>query len=145
MYRYVMTQKEHKVRNITRVEKAMEWAKKNFKVRFPVLPMAVEGGMPLRSFVRHFKHHTGMTPLEYIHYIRMLEAKKYLEETDKLISEIYGIIGYNDSTFFHRIFLRSFNITPADYRRACIKERRAGIQEPPDKTSRISQFNALIP
>lgn len=145
MYRFIMTKNERSVRKINKMEAAMEWARKNFKVRFPVLPMAAECEMPLRSFVRDFKCHTGMTPLGYIHHIRMLEAKKYLEETDKLIGEIYGIVGYNDSTFFHRIFLRSFNITPADYRRACIKERRAGIQEPSDKTSRISQFNALIP
>jgi transcriptional regulator GlxA family with amidase domain len=74
-------------------------------------------GLPERTFKRRFQKALGMTPLEYVHAIRLEEAKKLLESTDLTLDKLAERVGYEDSTFFSRLFRRSVGLTPAQYRR----------------------------
>ena len=72
--------------------------------------------MAPRSFNRHFKAATGDTPLNYLHRLRISEAKKMLESEFKSIHEVGFAIGYQDLTFFRRLFKRYSGISPQEYR-----------------------------
>jgi len=58
-----------------------------------------------------------MSPLEYVHTIRLEEAKQMLESTEQSIEAIANEVGYEDAGFFSRLFRRKVNLTPAQYRR----------------------------
>jgi AraC-like DNA-binding protein len=58
-----------------------------------------------------------MAPLEYVHTLRLEEAKQMLEATDAPIETIASEIGYEDAGFFARLFRRAVGITPGQYRR----------------------------
>jgi transcriptional regulator GlxA family with amidase domain len=58
----------------------------------------------------------GMTPLDYVHALRLEEAKQMLERTDLAIAEVANEIGYEDTSFFGRLFRRKVGLTPAEYR-----------------------------
>ena len=49
--------------------------------------------------------------------IRMDRAKIELEESDRSVSEIAELIGYNDSQYFFKLFKRETGVTPQQYRR----------------------------
>ena len=74
-------------------------------------------GLPERSLQRRFKLATGMTPLEYVHTLRLEEAKHLLETTCQPLEEVAAQVGYDDATFFARLFRRKVNLGPAQYRR----------------------------
>jgi transcriptional regulator GlxA family with amidase domain len=74
-------------------------------------------GLPERSFKRRFQMATGMAPLDYVHTLRLEEAKQMLEATDQPIEAIANEVGYEDAGFFSRLFKRNVNLTPAQYRR----------------------------
>ncbi len=100
------------------------WIGENYAVRSPVAAMAARSGLPERSFDRRFRKATGMSPLEYVHTLRLEEAKQQLEATQLPIEAIAGECGYEDAGYFSRLFSKRVGLTPAQYRRRFGKLRQ---------------------
>src|SRR6516164_4587075 len=64
-----------------RVAAVQEWIAENYAHPAPVAAMVEHSTLPERSFKRRFTHATGLTPLEYVHTLRLEEAKQLLETT----------------------------------------------------------------
>ena len=58
-----------------------------------------------------------MIPLEYVHAMRLEEAKQMLEATSLPVEAIANEVGYEDAGFFSRLFRRKVNLTPVQYRK----------------------------
>jgi transcriptional regulator GlxA family with amidase domain len=86
-------------------------------VESPVAQMVAPSGLPDRSFKRRFTQATGMPPLEYIHTLRLEEAKQMLESSDLPVEAVAFEVGYQDASFFGRLFRRKVTLTPAQYRK----------------------------
>lgn len=63
-----------------------------------------------------FKEQTGEVFLDYLHRIRIDEAKRLLEETDMRIGDIAEQVGYMNANSFIRKFKQVMGITPGEYR-----------------------------
>ncbi|MBK6614950.1 helix-turn-helix domain-containing protein [Ottowia sp.] len=99
------------------IERAQRWASQNYACTdAPVAEMARTSGMTERTFKRRFAAATGMAPLEYIHHVRLEEAKHLLESGDTAVEAIAFDVGYSDNSFFTRLFKRKVGMTPARYR-----------------------------
>lgn len=93
------------------------WAASHYSLESPVSHMVELSGLAERTFKRRFTQATGMSPLEYIHRLRLEEAKQMLEASDDPIEAIAVEVGYQDPSFFTRLFRREVALTPAQYRR----------------------------
>jgi transcriptional regulator GlxA family with amidase domain len=69
-----------------------------------------------RNIVRRFKQVTGISPIEYLQYVRIESAKKQLEQTSHNINEIIGHTGYMDPKSFRKTFNKIVGMTPLAYR-----------------------------
>ena len=74
-----------------------------------------------RTFKRRFRAATGMSPIEYVHLVRLEAAKQPLETAERIALEV----GYEDAAFFRRLFRRHVQLTPSEYRKRCGALRRA--------------------
>ena len=99
------------------VSRCQQWAAMNYHVESPVTQMVALSGLPERTFKRRFTQATGMSPLEYVHLLRLEEAKQMLEASEDPIEAIAVEVGYQDSSFFGRLFRRKVALSPAQYRR----------------------------
>lgn len=99
------------------VARCQLWAADHYAVESPVTQMLVLAGLPERTFKRRFAQATGMSPLEYVHTLRLEEAKHLLETTELPVEAVAGEVGYQDASFFGRLFRRRVALTPAQYRR----------------------------
>lgn len=79
--------------------------------------MAFLAGQSLSTFKREFKKHFNDTPANYIRNRRMKKAADLLAHSSYTISEISFQTGYEDSSYFSRLFYQKFNILPSDYRK----------------------------
>ncbi|MBX3603847.1 MAG: helix-turn-helix domain-containing protein [Piscinibacter sp.] len=99
------------------IAQCQQWAALNYHAETPVTRMVELSGLPERSFKRRFVQATGMTPLEYVHTLRLEEAKQMLEAGDAPVEAIAFEVGYQDASFFGRLFRRKVALTPAQYRK----------------------------
>ena len=60
--------------------------------------------MSRRTFERRFKTATGEPPLSYLLHAGVETAKQLLELSDNTFDEISYKVGYEDSSFFRKVF-----------------------------------------
>ena len=75
---------------------------------------------------RCMKMHIGKTPLQYVLYLRLEEAKKLLGGTVLGISEIAERVGIRDSNYMTRLFSAKLGMTPGAYRQMLRQKKESG-------------------
>lgn len=103
------------------IGQCQEWIAQNYERANPVAAMAERSGLNLRTFARRFRAATGYRPMDYVHALRIEEAKQFIESEAIGIDEISLKVGYDDPAFFRRLFKRKAGLTPAAYRRKFIR------------------------
>ncbi len=106
-------QKNHKDEAILETQRIIE---NEFQKTVDIDQLAQQNGMSRRNFERRFKNATGDTPLLYLQRVRVEEAKKILETETKSFDEVCYQVGYEDSSFFRKIFIKHTGLRPAEYR-----------------------------
>ena len=69
-----------------------------------------------RSLERRFKQATGVTPLGYMQEVRVEAAKRMLAGGGRTFDEITYLVGYEDVSFFRKVFVRLTGLRPGEYR-----------------------------
>ncbi|MEA3413805.1 MAG: helix-turn-helix domain-containing protein [Pseudomonadota bacterium] len=93
------------------------WVAEQYDQESPVAAMVERSGLADRTFKRRFVRATGLSPMEYVHTLRLEEAKQMLEASDLPVEGIANEVGYEDASFFGRLFRRKVGLTPAQYRK----------------------------
>ncbi len=107
------------------IQQAQEWLFRNLAQGIQVEDLAAQICMSPRTFARRFKAATGDTPINYLHRLRINAAKHLLENDMKSVREVSRKVGYEDLTFFRRLFKRYTGSPPREYR------ERFGSKSPP--------------
>ncbi|CQR47241.1 Arabinose operon regulatory protein [Paraliobacillus sp. PM-2] len=64
-----------------------------------------------------FKNEIGRTPIEYLNYCRIEEAKVLLSTTNYSISQIATVIGYSSQSYFSEVFKKYESTSPSEFRK----------------------------
>jgi transcriptional regulator GlxA family with amidase domain len=109
------------------------------------LGMAVAAaGIPERTLKRRFRQTTGTTPIDYLQNLRIEEAKRILETTAMPIEEIGAQVGYEDASFFRRLFKRKTGLTAGAYRRMFQSHSQGERTENPQPPAPQSTFQPSL-
>lgn len=79
--------------------------------------LAENTGLSSRQFNRRFKSATGESVNSYLQLLRIDEAKKFLVNTNLSFEDISIEAGYENISYFRRIFKKQTTLTPAEYRK----------------------------
>lgn len=99
------------------VERATNYFNDHYQSDINIEEYAASRNMSTSWFIRNFKQHNGITPLNYILSIRISNAQNLLETTDYAISEISSIVGYDNPLYFSRLFKKQTGMSPREYRK----------------------------
>ena len=99
------------------VRQCEAWLKAHFPDKDALQQVVDRSGVPARTLKRRFKRATGSTLIDYLQNLRIEEAKRLLETGDKSLDEIAYAAGYDDPSFFRRLFKRRTGLNPSEYRR----------------------------
>jgi transcriptional regulator GlxA family with amidase domain len=107
-----------------------EWLGTHFRERGALQAVVRHSRVAERTLKRRFKQATSTTLIEYLQNLRIEEAKRLLESGKAAVDEISFAVGYEDPSFFRRLFKRCTSLTPSQYRRmfAPVLEAAAGGQ-----------------
>ena len=90
----------------------------------PVMQMTPEVESLFEYSDRFFKH--AQTKWCAIDVLRDGDQWRLLETSDRPVDDISAAVGYEDASFFRRVFKRRTGLAPAQYRRAFKPVRVAG-------------------
>jgi transcriptional regulator GlxA family with amidase domain len=99
------------------VRRCEAWMQENFRGVEAVSEAVAQARLPERTLKRRFKAATGCSLIEYLQNLRIEEAKRLLESSDRSAEEVGADVGYSDASFFRRLFKRLVGVTPGRYRR----------------------------
>ena len=107
-------QKQNMSSNEKLIEGLTEYLKENFVKEISVDELADMCGMSSRSLSRHFKDFTNTTIVKYITELRINYACERLRETRQISFSAFDA-GFNDISFFYRVFKKYKGITPRQF------------------------------
>ncbi len=102
-----------KVENIHRV---LGYLERHYSENITLEQLAKISISSERQMTRIFKNITGETIFGYLHKLRIEKAKSLLLVTDNKISDICTAVGFNDISFFNKVFKKIVGVSPKDYR-----------------------------
>jgi YesN/AraC family two-component response regulator len=89
---------------------------KHYKENISLQDIADEMNMNHYYMAHVFKSTTGYSPMQYVIRRRIGEAQSYLLSTDKTVTEIAYIVGYNSASNFNNSFKKMVGMSPQRYR-----------------------------
>jgi len=99
------------------VRNCENWLAEHYHERAVIQRVVEQFNVPERTLKRRFKIATGSSLMEYLQNLRVEEAKRLLESRELPVDEISVVVGYEDPSFFRRLFKRRTGLTPSQYRR----------------------------
>jgi transcriptional regulator GlxA family with amidase domain len=92
------------------------WIAENMAADLSIAMLAERAGMSERSFVRHYRAQTGVTPARAIDRLRLEAARRLLGDTAFPIKRVAARCGFGSEETMRRSFLRSTGVSPQAYR-----------------------------
>lgn len=94
----------------------IDWIEENYTEHLTLSRLADVAKTNEKYLCRFFKEYTGNTPIDYINRLRVERACMKLAEENFNITEAALDCGFNDVSYFSKIFKRYKGMTPREYR-----------------------------
>lgn len=104
-----------------RINVIFDHVKANFQDHISLDEIAEISNMTVPSFCRYFKRLSGKTFTQFVNEIRIVHACKLLTEQQLSISNVALECGFNNFSYFNRIFKEVAGKSPSEYRKQFIK------------------------
>ena len=96
------------------LEPALYFVEQHYAKKFKVDSVARLCGMSSFRFSRVFKETYGITFRDYVVRYRLREACRLLKTGQASVGEVAYAVGFNDVSYFSRMFKRHFSVNPSD-------------------------------
>ena len=100
----------------SRIQQTLTYIRKHINSRLDISILADKACMSKDHFIRVFKRETGETPNVYIANRKQEKAELLLVTTDMPVKNIADALGYEDYSYFNKLFKKHAGITPQQYR-----------------------------
>jgi AraC-like DNA-binding protein len=77
--------------------------------------LAAQIGRSPNYTIAMFKKAIGLTPIDYVHQLRVQEASSLLLESNMTVTEISEYLGFYDTSHFYRVFKKIMKESPSAY------------------------------
>lgn len=98
------------------IQKSIDYLQHNFADSLTLADLSKKAGFSESYFCHSFKNCTGYTPFAYLNRLRIVKSCELLARTNKKITEIASLCGFNNISYFNRTFYKTAGTTPSAYR-----------------------------
>ncbi len=106
--------KDLELRN--RLKPVIEYIKNNYPYEITLCDLSEIIPMSEGQFCRIFKDTLKVSPFQYLMNYRIMKSCSLLIESNKKIGEIANLSGFNNISYYNKVFLKIIGCTPKQYR-----------------------------
>lgn len=103
---------------INRLKKVILYIQDNYQEPIRTRDLSELIPMSEGQFCRFFKAMTRKTPVDYINSYRIRQAADLLQQTERKISDIALEVGFDNVSYFIKVFRKAMNCSPSEFRKA---------------------------
>ena len=89
----------------------------HFNSKIGLEDIAEAGQVSKSTCIRLFHKYTGKSPVDFLNNYRLQMSAEKLVTTSEQITEIAYACGFGQPSYFNRLFLKEYNMTPNQYRK----------------------------
>lgn len=104
-------------KNIYKLKKVLNYIRKTYSQQITLKDMAQVAGVSPKYFCSFFKNMTAKTPVEYLNSYRIEKAAAKLLASDSSVTDIAYSCGFNDLSYFIKVFGDFKGISPKQFRK----------------------------
>lgn len=104
-------------KGVRRMQQISAYVMKHYVHSISLDDIAAEVGMNRSAFCSYFKRCKGMTFSQFVTQYRLNTACELLKHSQKSISEICYLVGFNDLPHFIRVFRKNIGMSASQYRK----------------------------
>ncbi len=109
------------------VKESVAYIDANFFEELSLASLSERFGVESSYYSRIFRQETGKNLMLYIALRRIQKAKEYMQDTSINLAEVAFMVGYDDYTYFNRVFRKMTGISPRDYRNSVTEHGKQGV------------------
>ncbi|CAM4314064.1 AraC family transcriptional regulator [Paenibacillus phoenicis] len=102
---------------IDRLKTVIQHIQHNYSHPIRLAELAALIPMSEGQFCRFFKSMTRQTPMDYINSYRIRQAAELLRDPERKISDIALEVGFDNISYFIRVFRKAMNCSPSEFRK----------------------------
>ncbi len=102
---------------ISKIKEIIDYVGGNYQSNVSIGDIATAVGFSQSHFMRFFKEHMNTTFVDYLNDYRLEKAASMLINTDKKILAIALDCGFNNLSYFNRVFMKKYGKTPREHRK----------------------------
>lgn len=99
------------------VKKTLDYIHSNYPHEITLGDLSSHTHISKEHLCRIFRDVSDTSPILYLNRYRTTQSTYMLRNTNKSISEISSLCGFNNCSYFNKMFMRFMNCTPSQYRR----------------------------
>ncbi|MBS3820635.1 MAG: helix-turn-helix domain-containing protein [Planctomycetes bacterium] len=98
------------------IARAIDYAREHFHESIGATQLAEAANLSRAYFTRLFTASEGQPPGEFLTELRMQHAAERLRHEDRPVADVARACGYRDTSYFGRVFRRTFQASPRQFR-----------------------------
>ena len=102
-------------KRMQQLKQALEFIETSYASPLTLKDLSASAQMTPKYFCKFFQEMTHRTPIDYLNYYRIEQACYLLSTTTQSVTEVAYNTGFNDLSYFIKIFKRYKGITPKQY------------------------------
>lgn len=104
-------------KNLDKIKTILTYIQTYYATPISIEEIANECFYSKSHFMKFFKESMGVSFVQYLNDYRLNIAAKMLKETSGSILEIAGSTGFDNLSYFNRMFKRKYGVSPSQYRK----------------------------
>jgi YesN/AraC family two-component response regulator len=102
----------------------MNFIRNNFNKGIALEDVSNEVGLNASYFSKLFKNETGESYTDYLNRVRVEGSKQLLSQSNFSLVDIAQLVGFNDQSYFTKMFKKVEGVSPGKFRKISPKNQR---------------------
>lgn len=105
-------------RSLDKMKQIIKYIECNYMEKITIADIASEIGVSSSHFMKFFKNTMGTSFIDYLNEYRLAMASRLLLSSDASVLDIANEVGFDNLSYFNRLFKKRFGLAPTNYRKS---------------------------